>query len=241
MRRFLVAAFLAAVLTGGLHPRLAPSAGAQSPGKAFKLRWFGQSFFQLETPTGKKIVFDPHAIPEFGRPVVSADVILISHLHNDHAQPEVVEGYKAARVFYGLKEKAKGRAPEVYRAMQGPNEWTTTGALKGWDTRDRLREIEVPTLVVRGRYDMCTEPVAAELVEGIPGARGVGYQRTYTRNIGISAHTITVAQRLFADRRIIRCGARRRAARRTSGPAPREHLRVRSRRRTTTASSRRAP
>lgn len=72
-----------------------------------------------------------------------------------------------------LEAMAKGRAPDVYRAMQGPNEWTTTGALKGWDTRDRLREIEVPTLVVRGRYDMCTDAVAAELVEGIRGAREV--------------------------------------------------------------------
>jgi proline-specific peptidase len=68
---------------------------------------------------------------------------------------------------------AKGRATDVYRAMQGPNEWTTTGALRGWDIRDRLREIDVPTLVVRGRYDMCTEPIAATLVEGIPGAREV--------------------------------------------------------------------
>jgi pimeloyl-ACP methyl ester carboxylesterase len=57
--------------------------------------------------------------------------------------------------------------------MQGPNEWTTTGALKGWDTRHRLHEITMPTLVVRGRYDMCTEPIAAELVEGIPNAREV--------------------------------------------------------------------
>jgi proline-specific peptidase len=72
-----------------------------------------------------------------------------------------------------LEAMAKGRAPEVYRAMQGPNEWTTTGALKGWDTRGRLGEIEVPTLVARGRYDMCTEPVAAELVSGIDGAREV--------------------------------------------------------------------
>lgn len=72
-----------------------------------------------------------------------------------------------------LEAMAKGRAPDVYHAMQGPNEWTTTGALKGWDTRDRLREIDVPTLVIRGRYDMCTEPIAAELVNGIAGAREV--------------------------------------------------------------------
>jgi len=72
-----------------------------------------------------------------------------------------------------LEAMSKGRAPNVYHAMQGPNEWTTTGALKGWDTRDRLHEIGVPTLVIRGRYDMCTEPIAAELVEGIKGAREI--------------------------------------------------------------------
>jgi L-proline amide hydrolase len=72
-----------------------------------------------------------------------------------------------------LERMAAEKATDVYRAMQGPNEWTTTGALKGWDTRDRLHEITMPTLVVRGRYDMCTEPIAAELVEGISNAREV--------------------------------------------------------------------
>lgn len=111
--RFAGAALVVAVLTGGLHPRLAPTAQAQAPGKAFKLRWYGQSFFQLETPSGKKIVFDPHAIPEFNRTTpVAGDIILCSHLHNDHAQPEVVEGYKAARIFQGLKEKGKARTPD---------------------------------------------------------------------------------------------------------------------------------
>ena len=72
-----------------------------------------------------------------------------------------------------LEAMWKGRARDVYHAMQGPNEWTTTGSLKGWSTRDRLHQIDVPTLVVRGRYDMCTEPIAAELVNGIEGAREV--------------------------------------------------------------------
>ena len=61
----------------------------------------------------------------------------------------------------------------MYRAMQGPNEWTVTGAIKGWDVRDRLKEIDIPTLVIRGRYDMCTDPIAADLVNGIKGAREV--------------------------------------------------------------------
>ena len=52
------------------------NAAAAFPDKAVKLRWFGQSMFQLETTSGKKVVFDPHAIPEFGRHTVKADVIV---------------------------------------------------------------------------------------------------------------------------------------------------------------------
>jgi pimeloyl-ACP methyl ester carboxylesterase len=48
-----------------------------------------------------------------------------------------------------------------------------TGAIKGWDVRDRLKEIEIPTLVIRGRHDMCTDPIAETLVKGIPNSRGV--------------------------------------------------------------------
>jgi proline-specific peptidase len=70
-----------------------------------------------------------------------------------------------------LMDAQRGR--DVYRAMQGPNEWTPTGALRGWDVRDRLGEIDVPTLVIRGRYDMCTDPIAATLTEGIPESREV--------------------------------------------------------------------
>ena len=70
-----------------------------------------------------------------------------------------------------LMEAQRGR--DVYRAMQGPNEWTPTGALRGWDVRDRLGEIDVPTLVIRGRHDMCTDPIAATLTGGIPDSREV--------------------------------------------------------------------
>lgn len=99
--------------------------------------------------------------------------------YDDPEYEEAMQVYMDRHFYRGpqprpeLEAMAKGRAPDVYRAMQGPNEWTTTGALKGWDTRERLHEIDVPTLVVRGRYDMCTAPIAAELVDGIAGAREV--------------------------------------------------------------------
>ena len=65
--------------------------------------------------------------------------------------------------------------------MQGPNEWTVTGAIKGWDVRDRLREIDIPTLVIRGRHDMSTDPIAATLVKGIPSSREVVLEKARTR------------------------------------------------------------
>jgi L-proline amide hydrolase len=98
---------------------------------------------------------------------------------DDPEYEEAMEVYYDRHFYRGpqprpeLDAMDKGRAPDVYHAMQGPNEWTTTGALKDWDTRDCLHDIDVPTLVVRGAYDMCTAPIAAELVDGIPNAREV--------------------------------------------------------------------
>ncbi len=81
--------------------------------------------------------------------------------------------YRGPKPRAELERMSAARAPDVYRAMVGPNEWTVTGALSGWDVRGRLSEIAVPTLVVRGRYDMCTDAIAGTLVEGIGDVREV--------------------------------------------------------------------
>jgi proline-specific peptidase len=95
----------------------------------------------------------------------------------DHDRVEAL--YFDKHFYRGPKPRAEiermmaERGADVYEAMQGPDEWTVTGALKGWDVRDRLHEIDVPTLVIRGRYDMCTDAMAATLVNGIKGAHEV--------------------------------------------------------------------
>ena len=43
---------------------------------------------------------------------------------------------------------------------------------------DRLGEITVPTLVVRGRYDLCTERIATTLLNGLPNAREVVFEES---------------------------------------------------------------
>lgn len=94
---------------------LAPVALAQEKEREKKvtIRWYGQSFYQITDSTGQRIVLDPHAIPAFGGPRVKADFVLISHLHDDHNQPEVLD------MFYPEKaEDAKKRdKSDVYRSV----------------------------------------------------------------------------------------------------------------------------
>ena len=60
---------------------------------------------------------------------------------------------------------------QVYETMWGPNEYTVTGTLKGWDVIDRLGELDVPTLVTSGRHDECTPALVEPLGAGHPGRR----------------------------------------------------------------------
>lgn len=98
MRHLLLAAPLLLVVG-------APASGQD---KKVTLRYFGNSFFQLETTTGKRVVFDPHAVAAFGRPEVSADIVLVSHLHNDHNQPAVLAN-KPDEVLRGVTMPKPGR------------------------------------------------------------------------------------------------------------------------------------
>ena len=98
----------------------------------------------------------------------------------DDPEYELAEGAYMDRHFYrGPKPRAElermraERGREAYEAMCGPNEWSMTGVLADWDVRARLSEIEVPTLVIRGRYDMCTDAIAATLLAGLPNGREV--------------------------------------------------------------------
>jgi L-proline amide hydrolase len=61
--------------------------------------------------------------------------------------------------------------PTVYHTMNGPSEFHVIGSLKEWSVVDRLDGINVPTLVVAGRYDEATPEVWAPFVERIPDVR----------------------------------------------------------------------
>lgn len=88
---------------------LAVPAPAQAPKKALQLRWYGHSFFQLTTTAGTRVVFDPHAIAEYGAPQVAADVVVMSHDHNDHNRKEILANAdsKDLKAFAGVVPKGK--------------------------------------------------------------------------------------------------------------------------------------
>ncbi len=58
----------------------------------------------------------------------------------------------------------------VYRIMNGPNEFTITGTIKDWDITDQISAIKIPTLITVGEYDEVTEVVAREIHKRIDGS-----------------------------------------------------------------------
>src|SRR5215208_4166189 len=68
--------------------------------------------------------------------------------------------------------------PEVYNTMFGPSEFHATGTLKEWDIRDRLGEINLPTLITSGRYDAATPAIAETVHRGIAGSEWVMFEHS---------------------------------------------------------------
>ena len=66
-----------------------------------------------------------------------------------------------------LEESMAHTALPVYNTMWGPNEFTCTGNLLDWDRRDRLHEINVPTLILCGRYDEVIPACSITMHQGI--------------------------------------------------------------------------
>jgi L-ascorbate metabolism protein UlaG (beta-lactamase superfamily) len=100
MFRYLVA-LVAGVLT------VAAAAAADAGKSDVTIRWHGQSFFEIVSSKGTRVVTDPHAIEAYGRTNILADLILISHFHNDHTQYGVIENWKEAKILWGLKGEGK--------------------------------------------------------------------------------------------------------------------------------------
>jgi L-ascorbate metabolism protein UlaG (beta-lactamase superfamily) len=90
---------------------LACAAPAQE--KKLTIRWFGQSFFQITTTAGTRIVIDPHAIEQYPRVQVEADLVLITHPHLDHSTLTPIQNRDKAKVLEGVRKVTAQRTEWV--------------------------------------------------------------------------------------------------------------------------------
>ena len=67
------------------------------------------------------------------------------------------------------REKKSG--DEAYLVGWGPNEFTPTGTLSGFEVTDRLHEIETPCLITSGQRDLCSPFIAKTMFDRLPSAR----------------------------------------------------------------------
>src|SRR5262249_19324345 len=101
-----LAVLSAAVLGTGPSPAGEKAPGDDKAPAGVQITWHGQSFFQIKSTKGTRIVIDPHLIQEYPRVLnCKADIILMTHLHDDHTQLEAVENHKDkdVKVHNGLK------------------------------------------------------------------------------------------------------------------------------------------
>jgi L-ascorbate metabolism protein UlaG (beta-lactamase superfamily) len=85
---------------------VAPVFPQEKTWRPIQISWHGQSFFEIKSSKGTNIVMDPHQIPIYGRVLgVKADIVLMSHNHNDHTQIGVIENIKdkGVKIIPGLK------------------------------------------------------------------------------------------------------------------------------------------
>jgi L-proline amide hydrolase len=61
--------------------------------------------------------------------------------------------------------------PTVYHSMNGPNEFFCIGSLRTWSVVDTVHKIEVPTLLISGRFDEATPATVQPFFDAIPDVR----------------------------------------------------------------------
>lgn len=62
---------------------------------------------------------------------------------------------------------------QVYNYFQGDNEFVVTGKLAGWDRRNDLHRIQIPTLITFGEHESMPLAAGRRMAETIPHARFV--------------------------------------------------------------------
>jgi L-proline amide hydrolase len=68
--------------------------------------------------------------------------------------------------------------PTVYHTMNGPTEFHVIGSMKDWTIESRLHQIQVPTLLISGRYDEATPLCVQPYADHIPDVRWIIFENS---------------------------------------------------------------
>ena len=93
----------------------------------------------------------------------------------NHCNPEIGEDAPEC-----LTRKKKS-GTEAYHVGWGPNEFTPTGTLSGFEVVDRLHEIQTPCLITNGQRDLCSPLIAKTMFDNIPNSQWELFQ--YSRHM----------------------------------------------------------
>lgn len=85
------------------------------------------------------------------------------HLCRANPFPEVLH-----QMFANLKKDNT-----VYHTMNGPSEFTVIGSLKNWSAIEECKKIEIPVLLINGRFDEGQNSCVAPFFNNIPRVRWV--------------------------------------------------------------------
>lgn len=70
-----------------------------------------------------------------------------------------------------LYQAFRNMGTEIFETLFGPSDFRIVGTIRDWDIVDRLAEIDLPTLLLAGRYDECSPEHMQEMHQRIAGSR----------------------------------------------------------------------
>lgn len=88
----------------------------------------------------------------------------------------------------------------VYGTMNGPSEFFVSGTLKTWSIVDEVHKIEVPTLLINGRYDEAQDEVVEPFFKNIKKVKWVRFaQSSHMPHMEEPEEFMEVVQNFIAD------------------------------------------
>lgn len=108
------------------------------------------------------------------------EAIVAAWQSNDFSAPEfnaAYHEYYGRHVYRGsedhpdMRRSAQESGSDSYLKMWGPNEFTVSGVLKGYEAGDKIRQIDIPVLFTCGRYDEASPEACNTLASKISDCR----------------------------------------------------------------------